>query len=206
MDAFTLNRTDWRLLAAIAALHGLAAFALFGRNPAIPAMGPRPLIVSLIEPAPPASVQAVESPRPMQRRAPMDAEQSPVLAAPADPSVAMAAIVPQKTAELTTKPAAAPATEAAAPARFDADYLNNPAPAYPSLSRRLREQGRVLLRVYVEPDGTTARVEIKSSSGFERLDSAALNAVREWRFVPARQGSTAVGAWIVVPIAFSLRS
>jgi len=47
-------------------------------------------------------------------------------------------------------------------------------------------------------------VELKSTSGSERLDQAALDAVRQWRFVPAKRGSEAIAAWVVVPISFSL--
>ncbi|HSB96855.1 MAG TPA: energy transducer TonB [Spongiibacteraceae bacterium] len=88
--------------------------------------------------------------------------------------------------------------------RFDADYLNNPKPHYPPLSRRLREEGVVMLRVYVLPTGLPDAVELKRSSGSARLDESALSAVRQWRFVPARSGDVAVAAWVVVPIAFSL--
>jgi len=93
-----------------------------------------------------------------------------------------------------------------APPRFDADYLHNPAPAYPALSRRLGEEGRVLLRVYVHADGSAGQVEVRESSGYERLDRAAREAVARWRFVPARQGERPVAAWVLVPISFSLRS
>ena len=93
-----------------------------------------------------------------------------------------------------------------AAARFDADYLNNPAPAYSLLSRRQGESGKVLLLVQVTAQGAAAQVEIKQSSGFPRLDEAALNAVRKWRFVPARRGDEAVAASVVVPITFRLDS
>jgi periplasmic protein TonB len=105
-------------------------------------------------------------------------------------------------------PAAAPAVAAAAPLvepRFDADYLQNPQPYYPMASRRLQEEGKVLLRVFVEANGRPNSVEIKTSSGYARLDSAASEAVRQWKFVPARRGVEAVGAWVLVPITFSLR-
>jgi protein TonB len=92
------------------------------------------------------------------------------------------------------------------PPRFDADYLDNPAPAYPALSRRMGEQGRVLLRVYVLADGNAGQVEIRESSGYERLDRAARDTVARWRFVPARQGDKAVAGWVLVPVSFSLRS
>ncbi len=90
--------------------------------------------------------------------------------------------------------------------RFDADYLQNPAPVYPILSKRRREQGKVMLRVLVGVNGQPENIEIQKSSGFERLDAAALETVRHWKFVPARRGETAVAAWALVPISFSLNS
>lgn len=87
-------------------------------------------------------------------------------------------------------------------ARFDADYLHNPAPAYPSQSRRLKEEGTVLLLVRVSDQGTPISIEIRTSSGFERLDEAGLQAVRQWRFVPAKRGNENVAASVLVPIQF----
>jgi protein TonB len=87
-------------------------------------------------------------------------------------------------------------------ARFDADYLHNPAPAYPAQSRRLKEEGTVLLLVRVSDQGTPLSVEIRTSSGFERLDEAGLQAVRQWRFVPAKRGTENVAASVLVPIQF----
>lgn len=90
-------------------------------------------------------------------------------------------------------------------ARFDADYLNNPAPDYPPLARRLREQGTVKLRVLVTPEGQARQVELEESSGSPRLDAAARSAVTRWRFVPARRGERPVEAWVIVPVVFSLQ-
>ena len=92
------------------------------------------------------------------------------------------------------------------PPRFNADYLNNPAPAYPPLSRRMGEEGRVVLRVLVNEHGLPGDVQLRTSSGFNRLDTVALETVRQWKFVPARRGDTPVSAWVLVPISFSLRS
>lgn len=92
------------------------------------------------------------------------------------------------------------------PPRFDAAYLQNPAPDYPSLSRRLGEEGRTLLRVLIAPDGLPREVQLQASSGFPRLDQAALQTVRRWRFVPAMRGDEALPAWVLVPIRFNLES
>ena len=85
-----------------------------------------------------------------------------------------------------------------------ADYLNNPAPAYPPLSRRLGEQGRVVVRVLIGTDGTASQAEIRSSSGFERLDQAALQTVLKWRYVPGKRAGVPEAMWFNVPINFVL--
>jgi len=89
-------------------------------------------------------------------------------------------------------------------ARFDADYLRNPAPPYPPISRRMREEGKVTLRVLVTPQGAAESVEVKNSSGSARLDEAALRTVRQWKFIPARRGETPVQSWVLVPVIFKL--
>lgn len=87
---------------------------------------------------------------------------------------------------------------------LNAGYLNNPAPDYPPTSREFGEQGRVLLRAMINSDGTVAQVVLRKSSGFNRLDQAALDTVKKWRLVPAQRGEQKISAWIVVPVAFSL--
>jgi protein TonB len=61
-----------------------------------------------------------------------------------------------------------------------------------------------VLRVLVSAGGGAEQVAIRTSSGFERLDAAALETVKQWKFVPARQGDRSVPAWVLVPISFSL--
>ncbi|MBT9097862.1 energy transducer TonB [Methylovulum psychrotolerans] len=87
---------------------------------------------------------------------------------------------------------------------LNADYLHNPAPDYPTASRELGEQGRVLVRAKISADGKVEQILLRKSSGYARLDEAALASVKQWRFVPARQGAEQVAAWVVVPVAFSL--
>jgi protein TonB len=89
-------------------------------------------------------------------------------------------------------------------ARFNAGYLNNPAPPYPSQSRRRGEEGKVILRVLVSKEGAALQVEIDTSSGSSRLDESALNTVRQWRFIPASRGGAAIDSWVLVPILFRL--
>jgi len=104
-------------------------------------------------------------------------------------------------------PSSAPAKampEAITLPHLNADYLHNPAPDYPPESRELGEQGRVLVRAKISTDGKVEQVLLRKSSGYQRLDEAALSSVKQWRFVPAQQGAVQVSAWVVVPVAFYL--
>lgn len=68
----------------------------------------------------------------------------------------------------------------------------------------MREEGRVLLRVFVTSEGRPGRIELSESSGSTRLDQAAEAAVASWRFIPAKRGEHAIDAWVIVPIVFKL--
>jgi protein TonB len=100
---------------------------------------------------------------------------------------------------------ATPATPVTVLPSSNADYLNNPAPAYPAISRRLGEQGKVVIRVLIDKDGKPQQGEIGQSSGYTRLDQAALHAVMAWRYVPGRRDGTAQDMWFNVPIHFALQ-
>lgn len=142
---------------------------------------------------------------------------TPVLAmTPTQQPVAVAStIVPPPTPMPVIEPPTKPATSSSAPqagnstvsnARFDAAYLQNPKPTYPALSRRMGEEGKVLLKVRVSSEGRPLAVDLEKSSNFERLDHAALQAVTNWRFVPAKRGDEAIEASVIVPITFRLDS
>jgi protein TonB len=88
---------------------------------------------------------------------------------------------------------------------YQAAYLNNPIPAYPMAARRMGWQGRVVLNVEVLANGLPGQIKLHQSSGHEVLDNAALQAVRSWRFVPARQGGQVVTQRFLVPIPFILK-
>ena len=93
---------------------------------------------------------------------------------------------------------------AMSPPVFNVAYLRNPPPQYPLVARRNGEQGTVTLKVLVTRDGIPASVAVERTSGSSRLDEAAAETVRTWRFVPARQGTQPVEAWVLVPIVFRL--
>lgn len=189
-----------------------------------PAAASSPLSVSLIElaeetarPEPQLPKPRVLAPKVEQKplpQAPALAVERPAVLASSRPAPAVEA--PRQFSEPLPAVLPAIATVAEAPQsttpsaliepRYDADYLANPKPPYPFLSRRLGEEGTVHLRVHVNVDGSVAKLELKHGSGYARLDQAAMNTVQNWRFVPARQGAQPVAAWVVVPINFTLRS
>jgi protein TonB len=176
---------------------------------------PKPIPV--VPPPPPAPKP---KPAPKRTKPPLTQPQpAPLIAAAEAPPAPEAPVVepPQPTPPapdpIPAAPAPTPAPVVTAPApapppvsqpRFDAAYLKNPPPPYPAQSRRMGEAGRVVLRVLVTATGTPERVELRTSSGSQRLDGVALETVQRWKFIPARQGDTPVSAWVLVPILFTL--
>jgi len=104
----------------------------------------------------------------------------------------------------TTETRSGPAGEAFSEPVFAAAYLNNPPPPYPLVARRRGIAGVVMLRAEVSPDGRCLQAKVAKSSGYGPLDEAALEAVKKWRFVPAKKGGQAVSAWVEIPVNFKL--
>jgi periplasmic protein TonB len=213
-------------VAAAAALHVLAGAALLSHAPTRSALlAAAPIMVDLITPPkvepraePPVEIAPAKprpKPKPVAKALPKPPHEplrvvtapietpSPVVVTPPPepptPPPPIALAPPEPVA------AAAPAPVAAVtPPIFNADYLDNPAPSYPSLSRRTKEQGRVILRVRVTPAGTAQEIQVHASSGHSRLDDAAREAVLHWKFVPAKRGEEPVSAWVLIPVSFRL--
>lgn len=162
------------------------------------------------EPVPlPLPAQAAPEPEPVPPRPkpvpkPRAKMPRPVLAMPAAPAAPAPDFAIPAVAEPALRPSADVAPAVVTTARFDAAYLQNPRPVYPPLSRRLGEQGKVLLRVRVGRQGQAVAVDLEKSSDFARLDEAARQSVARWRFVPAKRGDEAIEATVIVPIVFRL--
>lgn len=164
------------------------------------------------QPKPQPRLKEPVPPRPDQKPAPQARAadkpvitSAPVASNPAETSAAAAPSAPPSPPAPAA--AAAPAPVAVVPPRFDAAYLSNPLPPYPSAAKRMGEEGRVLLRVQVGADGKPTDVTVIKSCGFPRLDESARDTVlRSWRFVPARQGDQPVAGAVKVPIDFTLTS
>lgn len=177
-----------------------------------------PIVVSLIEPErkpePPPPLVPPKRVVTTQRVVPPTVASPPPVVpppAPAAPSIATVESVITTTPEPVTSAAvpspipAPPAPPPFTPPSFNARYLQNPPPAYPPVSRKVREEGKVILRVFVSESGLPVEVDIRTSSGHPRLDDTAVDTVRRWRFVPARRGEQPVSAWVLVPISFTLK-
>lgn len=195
------------LLGVVIGLHVGVFLLVLAAKTVMPQIMEMPLVVDLLQP-PEAEKPPVAKPLPMVKPQPVKQQRTPTPKAPTPVIEATNSNVPAPAAPVVApaepKPAPAPAAEPVSQARFDADYLKNPAPAYPPLSRRMGEEGKVILRVLVNPQGTADSVDIKTSSGSVRLDEAAQKTVRNWKFIPAKRGDTAVQSWVLVPIIFKL--
>ena len=91
------------------------------------------------------------------------------------------------------------------PQIIQARLLQAPEPPYPLVSRARDEEGTVFVKVLLSPQGRVQAVQLDKTSGFQRLDEAALQAVKHWRFAPATRGGQGVETWVVVPVRFELR-
>lgn len=197
-------------LAVAVLLHGAALWGLLQVDAVRQAVVQvAPIMVSLIEP-PRVEEPPRPAPPPPPRPAPKVVAPPPLLATRAAESPSPI-VVPPPPPQPQPAPAAVEAPPVPVPATivppgFAAAYLHNPPPAYPPLSRRLGEEGKVLLRVAVSAEGAAEAVDVQAGSGFPRLDRAAVEAVRAWRFVPARQAGRAVPGIVIVPIRFALES
>jgi protein TonB len=193
------------LLGIVIAAHLGALLLIVAAKTVAPRILEMPLVVDLLQPPaeqkpPEARLLPVARPQPAirQKSTPKPAAAQIEATASTLPSdIAPAASPPD------TRPAP-PAEPVATQPRFDADYLKNPAPPYPAIARRMGEQGKVILRVAVSAHGTAESVEVRTSSGSPRLDEAAVNTIRHWKFVPARRGDTPVASSVLVPINFKL--
>lgn len=175
-------------------------------KPAEPLKPPPP-----VTPKPPPQQPVMTPPPspPPTTPAPVAPEPAPVLAAPAAPA-ATATVPSPPPAPAVATPAPTLAAAPSAPVKVElpnskADYLHNPPPEYPPMSVRRGEQGQVLLKVLIGADGLPQKVELLSSSGFERLDKAALEAAMRWRYVPGKRGGVAEAMWYQVPMVFNLK-
>jgi len=206
-------------LAVSASLHAAIVVLLPGRVPenvshavhSLEVVIMQPTLLSPVAPAVALVRHRMERAAPHTPRVPVAAQRrterataEPLLPPPVEPWQS-SSTVDYRELEPAAPERRSPATSAAIshPA-YHAAYLSTPAPRYPEAARRSGEQGTVTLRVRVARDGAASQVTVEKSSGSPHLDAAALEAVKAWRFTPARRGADAVDSWMLVPIVFRL--
>lgn len=123
------------------------------------------------------------------------------------PAPAVVAVASAPVTSTTAAPAApAPAPRVENAGDLSSKMISATPPRYPLDSRRKHEQGTVVLAVMLGLDGTVSDISISKSSGFDRLDNAALSAVRRWRWSPTRRDGAPVLVRGLVEIPFVLQT
>jgi periplasmic protein TonB len=216
MTTFRIHRSsEWSLPRTVSLTGAIAVHACAIVLLAMPMMRPG-TIAAIAEP-----IQVIwHSPEPVPVAVPVPPEPqllprpkrpAPVVAAPIEtPPTPMSVPTPvgepapiaDETAIVDAPPTAVEGATRGADVRLG--YIDTRAPRYPRESIRDREEGTVLLRVFVDRDGRPTTVELVRSSGHARLDRAASDSVRGWRFRPVQVDGVAVPASGLVPVAFNL--
>lgn len=207
-----MDRLLRHALAASLIVHGAI---LLARGPVTNLQPPPPpLEARLLSPEPPNETRPTPLPPPRasspaqaNQRTPRPERKILAAAAPTPTASATTPIAPEEPAPtpVITNAVVTPAPPAPLePPRFDAAYLANPPPPYPLSARRRGIEGTATVEARIGPEGDAREVRLANSAGDAALDTAALEAVRHWRFVPARRGGQAVEAWVRIPLVFRL--
>lgn len=179
--------------------HLIMANAITDARPARAPVTPPVSAPSLPQPRTPIPAQHTPSVTPTQ----VITAAAPTSAMPSVPAPTPAAAMASTATASKPQPSTNAPTAVVLPSS-DADYLSNPPPVYPGMSRRMGEQGTVVLRVFINTEGRAEKAEIRSSSGYSRLDEAALATVQRWRYVPGKRAGVPEAMWFNVPIRFVL--
>jgi len=206
------------IVAAVAALHFFGVRCLFCTSIAQAVAQPLPLQVSTIKiraaqtaparPTPPETAKPAKKkpqPKPKLKRVIPQAPASDFSVLDQVLDQAPNTEIQTNRPEISQDAAAGGEKPAFTEAYLSAAYQHNPKPDYPSIARSRGWQGKVLLRVQVDAEGRTETVALEQSCGHDMLDESALEAVKQWRFVPAKRDDVAVASSVLVPIIFSLQ-
>jgi protein TonB len=191
-----LSLRDRSFVVAVVVLVHVLLLWFYNSSSGLPSPGPREMSISMAMPI--QQTTAVQQ-KPQERQKPKLEPQVappdvPVEAPAPSPPVESASAQPENvTPSVDTEP------------DYHAAYLNNPLPGYPMVARRMGWQGKVVLYVEVLESGMPGQIKLHQSSGRDVLDNAAMQAVRGWRFVPARKNGQVVAKWFLVPIPFILK-
>lgn len=194
-----VSNAAWASVVVIGHVFAILGFAKLGPS-LVDAVAAPPLQIALL----PVAVAAVAPPPPPVKLEPQRVELEP----PIVPLIELASEAPSTTAITLASersPPTHPAPTGGVPELVsDVEYLAPPRPGYPSVSRRLREQGLVVLRVLVDERGRAELLHVHRSSGHARLDQAALEAVQRAEFKPYVANGLVQRVYVLVPIEFAL--
>ena len=214
-----VSRRNYLLLGTVIVGLHLAAFWVYLHTPSTPYVPPpkNEVMIEFAKPEviPPPVVEPPPPPPPppkVERSAPPPALRTPVAEqniAADDLTVQENTEAPKSTGPVTADvppappaPPAPPREEPITEAFGGIGYLNNPPPEYPAVATRQGLTGKVVLRVKVLIDGSAGDIVIKKSTGHKVLDNAAINAVKGWKFSPAKRGNTPVEGGVNVTLDF----
>lgn len=199
--------------ALVVALHGAFIYGLIHSEPVQPVAEAKAAVVQYVNVPPPTPIAQPEPevkpepPKPDPKPQPKKQKQRPKPLLAAKKTVSPPPVNAPKTQPKPDPAPPPPPPKPVAPPtdktpneqpRADLDYLANRQPGYPPMSRRLKEQGTVRLWVRTDASGAVLEIRLHQSSGYDRLDQAALRAVRGWTFTP-------VAGEAILPIEFSLK-
>lgn len=171
-------------------------------KPPPPAPAPKPQPKPLPKPKPAPKPQAIKDPTPAPNAVTGTTETQP----PAPPIEAPTPPVPPAPPSPPPAPPAPPAAPVVRPPDVNAAYMSNPLPPYPQVSKRMGEMGTSIVRAYIDEEGRVQDIQLKKSSGYDRLDQAALDGIRKWRFKPGTSNGTAQPMWVNVPMKWELKN
>lgn len=207
------SRPNLTAIAAILAIHALAIGALIQvRQHVRRAEEAKLTVVNLTPPPPPAAQAPPPPPSRPEVVAPPPIVQTPVPPVqiqtspepvPAPTPVPVTVAVPGPPAPVTAPPAPPSMVQGG---DLGTQMVAGKPPRYPIDSRRKHEQGTVVLTITLAVDGGVESIAVSQSSGFARLDNAARDAVKGWRWKPTIRGGQPVRVRGVVEIPFILRT
>lgn len=207
MNPADLQLRERSLIVALVVLAHILVLWFLMAAPSLPTSRQQEMSVSFAampSPPQPAAAEPKPEPKPAEKPKPVErrVQPSPEVTTPIVPTETP---VPTEVSSAPPQPVAAPPGLPDREPDYQAAYLKNPVPAYPMVARRMGWQGKVVLNVEVLASGLPGEVKLYQSSGHDVLDKAAMQAVRSWRFVAARQGGQVITKWFLVPIPFILK-
>jgi protein TonB len=203
MSVFAADHSRRACVAAtIVVVHAVGLYAALTFAPQIKrAVAEVPLAVSFVSQVEPPRNRPLPQVNVVTPQPIVAAPELPLIEIPNDAPSARAITIPVA----PPPPAAAPQEDRSVPKLVSAvEYVREPVPRYPPQSRRLREQGLVVLRVVIDEQGTASSIEIETSSGHARLDDAAREAVLRAAFRPYVEDGEPRRALVLIPIEFAL--